>query len=77
MWEDSQTIFIIRFTRHLQAQDHKHQFSGQCSVKSGVIFADTHDVTEGVDDNGDAECDDQSRISHPAANDKIACNTEL
>ena len=34
-------------------------------------------MTEGVDDNDDAKCDDQDCISHPAANDKIACNTEL
>ena len=63
---------MSRFTRHLQAYDHKQQ--SKC-----VIFAnaDTHDVTEGVDDNDDAECDDQDCISHPAANDKIACNTEL
>ena len=34
-------------------------------------------MTEGVDDNDDAECDDQDCISHPSANDKIACNTKL
>ena len=64
-------IYVQIYTT-LTSLDHKQH--SKC-----VIFAntDTHDVTEGVDDNDDAEWDDQDCISHPGANDKIACNTKL